>query len=608
MPGLRSAAISPAAMPGLRAAATSPQLSPSADPSLGDLDFHGGIVLHATRPYLIFWDPDNAIANGTEDVFEDYLTDTSGAGLASTDVYAVGRQYTDATGFADDGQTFTPATQALIDTQPFPGSDASSCPDGGASACVTDSQLQTELTRLIAAKGLPVGDGPDAPVYFMITPVNVNVCFSGSQCADDSFCAFHSNFEGATAGSQEVVYASIPLLDANKDCQEDNTTGVQAPNDRQADGAWPDVAVDNMSHEYNESITDPVFDGWFSGASGNEEADNCEAWGPADDPFDALNPHAYLPTLGGSDASGDLFDQSIGRGRFYTQSEWSNGQADCLLGQTGAPPVPSFTASSTGGTTVSFNPGASTTANGFSSTTWHFGDGTTSFATGGPAPISHTYGSTGPEQAILTLVDSTGSLATETRTIDVSPPAAATGPPPIPPVANKPTAVFTSSPRHPASGLAVRFDASHSAAPGAAIVTYAWSFGDGRGGSGVRPSHTYRHPGRYTVRLTVTGAGHLSSATTGVLRVVAPERIARLALERTGDKVRLTVKLSGPGTLRAGSHRRQIRRARTLHIALGLSRAQSRALRQRHGFVYKVRVVFTPQAGATLRRTLRRKL
>jgi PKD repeat protein len=599
---------SAALTPGLRAAAISPELSPSADPSLGDLDFHGGIVLHATRPYLIFWDPNDAIANGTEDVFRAYLTNTSDAGLTNTDVYAVGRQYTDTTGFADDRQTFDSATQALVDPQPFPSSDSSSCPNGGASACVTDTQLQAELTRLIAAKGLPVGDGPDAPVYFMVTPVDVNVCVSGSECADNRFCAFHSNFEDAMAGSHEVIYASIPLLDANKTCQEDNTAGVQAPNGRQADGTWPDVAVDNMSHEYNESITDPLFSGWFSDASGNEEADNCEAWGPTDDPLDALNPHAYVPALGGSEADGDLFDQSIGRGQFYTQSEWSNGQADCFLAETGAPPVPSFAASDTGGTTVSFNPSASATANGFSSTTWHFGDGTTSFATGGPGTISHTYAAPGPEQVILTLVDSTGSLASETETIDVSPTAAVVGPPPTPPVAGNPTAVFTSSPKHPASGLRVHFDASRSTGTGAAIATYAWKFGDGQIGSGVRPAHTYRHAGRYTVTLTVTdGSGRSSSSAKG-LRVVTPGRISKLGLKRAGTGVRLRVKLSGPGTLLVGSHRHRVTRARTLTIGLGLSRAAHRALDQSHRFVYTVTLVFRPQAGTTVHKTARLKL
>ncbi len=604
--------MNPATTPGLRAVAISPELSPSADPSVGDLDFHGGIVLHATRPYLIFWDPDDAIANGTEDVFRAYLTNTAGAGLTNTDVYAVGRQYTDTTGFADDGQTFGSATQALVDPQPFPSSDPSGCPDGGASACVTDSQLQAELTRLIAAKGLPVGDGPDAPVYFMVTPVDVNVCVSGSECADNRFCAFHSNFEDAMAGSPEVIYASIPLLDANKTCQDDNTSSVQAPNGQQADGTWPDVAVDNMSHEYNESITDPLFDGWFSNASGNEEADNCEAWGPTDDPLDALNPHAYVPTLGGSEADGDLFDQSIGRGQFYTQSEWSDGQADCFLEETGAPPVPSFTASQTGGTTVSFNPSASTTANGFSSTTWQFGDGTTSFATGGPGPLSHTYASTGPEHVILTLVDSTGSLASDTETIDVSPTSAVSAPPPIPPVASKPTAVFTSSPKHPASGLPVHFNASRSTGTGtgtgAAIATYAWKFGDGHSGSGVRSSHTYRHAGGYTVTLTVTDSSGHSSSSAKRLRAVTPGKISKLGLKRAGKGVRLTVKLSGPGTLLAGSHRHRVTRARTLTIGLGLSRAALRALDQRRHFVYTVKLVFRPQAGTTVRKTAKLKL
>lgn len=40
--------------------------------------------------------------------------------------------------------------------------------------------------------------------------------------------------------------------------------------------------------------------------------------------------------------------------------------------------------------------------------------------------------------------------------------------------------------------------------PGGRIVGYNWNFGDGRGGRGARPRHTYRRPGTYQVFLRVT--------------------------------------------------------------------------------------------------------
>jgi len=67
-----------------------------------------------------------------------------------------------------------------------------------------------------------------------------------------------------------------------------------------------------------------------------------------------------------------------------------------------------------------------------------------------------------------------------------------------------PTADFFFSPSAPREADNVLFDGSGSNDPDGTIVSYAWNFGDGGTGSGVRATHAYDLAGSYTVTLTVT--------------------------------------------------------------------------------------------------------
>jgi len=75
-----------------------------------------------------------------------------------------------------------------------------------------------------------------------------------------------------------------------------------------------------------------------------------------------------------------------------------------------------------------------------------------------------------------------------------------------------PVAAFK-APARAHAGRPVRLNGSASHAGGGRIMAYRWSFGDGKSGSGRTVKHTYRRPGRYTVRLTVwDDAGHTGSS------------------------------------------------------------------------------------------------
>ena len=81
-------------------------------------------------------------------------------------------------------------------------------------------------------------------------------------------------------------------------------------NHRPADGALEG----GLSHEHNESITDPFGSAWYN-SSGYEDGDLC-AWN-----FGAM--------LGGSGSS--QYNQMINNDGYALQQEWSNHSSGCVL-------------------------------------------------------------------------------------------------------------------------------------------------------------------------------------------------------------------------------------------------------------------------------------
>ncbi|MGI9551831.1 MAG: malectin domain-containing carbohydrate-binding protein [Aurantibacter sp.] len=76
-----------------------------------------------------------------------------------------------------------------------------------------------------------------------------------------------------------------------------------------------------------------------------------------------------------------------------------------------------------------------------------------------------------------------------------------------------PVAVAEAAPLTGAAPLEVTFTGSNST-DDVAITTYAWDFGDGGTSTEADPVYTYNAPGTYTVTLTVTDAGGLTSTAT----------------------------------------------------------------------------------------------
>ncbi len=291
---------------------------------------HGGPVLGSEAPYLIFWTPaGHSIASPSERLMDQYLSNAAAvSGASTTNVYSVLAQYG-----APYSQTFRTHAQAIVDRDPYP-TKQGGCPLAtGMTACVTDASLQAELASLIDAGKLPRPSAPGSgttPIFFMVTPVDTNVCLSGGSCVSNSFCAYHDFF---SHNGGDVLYASVPFsvfASSPKGCQTDQYSIYETPVGTNGDPAYN--VADDLSHEFSETITDPLINAWYS-KNGFEVADLCEAYGPVANTNKGLSPLAYAPAFGDPTA-GVLFDQVINGDQYYNQTEFSNDATGCRTGLT----------------------------------------------------------------------------------------------------------------------------------------------------------------------------------------------------------------------------------------------------------------------------------
>lgn len=299
---------------------------------------HGGPVLKSEAPYVIYWTGGQAVSSSfatSESVLNTYLTDVAAASAAgsTTNVYSVlAQQYG-----APYSQTFNAngagkaKPQVVLATDAYPSTGCSTAT--GMTACVSDSSIQAELTKLITAGTLPptgaIGTGTN-PVFFVVTPPNVNVCTSTSQCVNNSFCAYHSYFVN---NKQDVLYASVPFsvfATSTKGCQTDQYSSYNTPVGPSGDEAYN--IADDLSHELSETITDPLINAYYS-RGGYEVGDLCEAYGATADTSKGLSPLAYAPAFA-SGVNGGIYDQMINGDPYYNQTEYNNALGQCSAGVT----------------------------------------------------------------------------------------------------------------------------------------------------------------------------------------------------------------------------------------------------------------------------------
>jgi len=104
-----------------------------------------------------------------------------------------------------------------------------------------------------------------------------------------------------------------------------------------------------------------------------------------------------------------------------------------------------------------------------------------------------------------------------------------------------PTASFTSS----ANNLIASFDATGSKDIDGTIASYAWTFGDGTTGTGVKPTHTYATGGTYNVTLTVTDNSGATGTVTNPITVSAANILPTASFTATSSNFTATFNASG---------------------------------------------------------------
>jgi hypothetical protein len=301
--------------------------------------YHGGPVMRAMSAYLIFWLPGGYTFDpGGSDSFYESLIQRFFQDLQGTGYYRLLTQYWDYQGSIKDQVALG---GAYVDTTPYQHCSYSGlyCTHSAASRNdpLYDIDIQGEISR--ALKANPSWSTAQTHEFFVFTGNGAQECSTNSSTRNctytpypGGFCGYHSEFfdDGSEVnpgdGTSPAIYAYVPAPAAtspNSGCapQDLNLSGVAGHGD-----GTPDMAVNFVSHEMFESITDPLFNtlgtptsGWFNDAVDAKTAGLGEIGDLCTSDFGQLGADGGNVSL----LHGD---------RYVVQAEWNNITGSCSLG------------------------------------------------------------------------------------------------------------------------------------------------------------------------------------------------------------------------------------------------------------------------------------
>lgn len=232
-----------------------------ADP--GPLNFHAGApIMQDSKVYAIFWNPptlQSGTATTMPTFYKNFIKQFHYT-MISHGLYNIATQYYQTVSSVTSYIQNVGSVQAFYeDTHAYPASGCSDTYLAHPTDCITDAQIQAEITRVMGVNGWT---GAPDKIFFLYTSSNEGSCFTNANtsCAYNQYCAYHSAY-----GAGPTIYANQPYGDPNV-CLGSGTN----PYNSQVVAA----VLTGASHEWSEAMTDPQLNAWYTTA-GNENGDLC---------------------------------------------------------------------------------------------------------------------------------------------------------------------------------------------------------------------------------------------------------------------------------------------------------------------------------------------
>ena len=252
------------------------------------INYHGGPVLQGNPVpiYVIWYGNWNGTGSNTQATVN--LIDTFLNSLGNTGYERINTTYGDTTGNVSGNLTLA---HQVFD----PGSQGTR---------LRNSKISAAISAQLTSGALPTD--PNG-VYLFLTASDIR---ESGFCT--SFCGFHTH---QTLNGADIKWGFIGNTDRCPSACEIQSTG---PNSPSAGVGGADGMINVITHESEETITDPDLNAWFDNA-GQEDADKCNfKFGPTQ-------------TAG----NGARFNQTFGGHNWMMQMEWENsrgGGCDQTLG------------------------------------------------------------------------------------------------------------------------------------------------------------------------------------------------------------------------------------------------------------------------------------